>query len=87
MLRSVRAVLALVWLVVIPTVAYAQASIVGTVMDASGAAGPLCPRVTLASIPTPHPNPSVVAQPAGRCAGAWQEESHPQHAAGPVPQG
>src|SRR4249920_3403265 len=40
MVRCVRAILTLVSLVVIPSVAYAQASIVGTVKDASGAVLP-----------------------------------------------
>ena len=40
MVRCVRAILILVSLVVIPRVAYAQASIVGTVKDASGAVLP-----------------------------------------------
>ena len=40
MVRCVRAILVLVSLVVIPSVAYAQASIVGTVKDASGAVLP-----------------------------------------------
>ncbi len=40
MVRCVRAILVLVSLVVIPSIAYAQASIVGTVKDASGAVLP-----------------------------------------------
>src|SRR5258706_16182888 len=40
MLRCVRAILILVSLVVIPSIAFAQASIVGTVKDASGAVLP-----------------------------------------------
>src|SRR5687768_13113303 len=40
MLRSLRTLLVLGSLVVVPTIAYAQASIVGTVRDASGAVLP-----------------------------------------------